>query len=70
VQVIQGSDEVQREMGAIKQRLGEIQVHGQLSIMQEVVKHLIYGGLGANWGAWAVNGGVLMALVASSVISR
>jgi hypothetical protein len=69
VQVIRGSDEVRRETEAVKRRLGEIQVCGQSSTMREAVKRLVYGGLGANWGAWAVNGGILTALVASSVVS-
>jgi hypothetical protein len=49
--------------------LGEIQVCEQSSMMQQVVKCLIDRGFGVNWGTWAVNGGVLMALVACPVIS-
>jgi hypothetical protein len=66
---VPGSDEVRQETGAVKRRLGEIQVCGQSSTMREAVKCLIYRGLGANWGAWAVNGGVLTALVACPVVS-
>jgi hypothetical protein len=66
---VQGSSEVQQGTGAVKRQLWEIQVRGQSSIMREAVKRLVYGGSGANWGVWVVNGGVLTALVACPVVS-